>query len=376
MRRGFTLIELLMAMALAVVVISMLGFIYGNSREIFNACQRTVELYQKIVNTMGLLESELQNVRVTHDMEFFADGQPWNRHFDEKGLVSGLPYSPLEKGSVRGLRSHLPTHLRDLLQYVPSFAIYGDSYTDKKGVKHRSDVLYFKALTSVAGAKREALVLYRVERPMLSGGKVGTPVLKKYVLVRKGTGQFEEVPSDESGTDICVGVTDFKVEYFYHDPYTKQPPKWVTVPEGQVRTFCYLGWARVDKDRVIWVPDEDGRGFDDIGFNDKFAQLSVGSRILLYHGRPHQKDSGSQGLPQERVWNFGNDGDYTIIKIERASNQVKLRVANTNPPLPIHQKSVRFRAGFLPSAVRLTLGFVDAKGRRKFVTSIVYLASR
>ena len=253
MRRAFTLIELLMAMALAVVVISMLGFIYGNSRKIFNACQQTVELYQKIANTMGILKSELQNVRVTHDMEFFTDKQPWNRHFDEKGLVSGLPYSPLERDSVRGLRSHLPPHLRNLLQYVPSFAIYGDSYTDKSGVKHRSDVLYFKALARVAGAKREALVLYRVERPMLAGGKEGTPVLKKYVLVRRGTGQFEEIPSDKSGTDICVGVTDFKVEYFYHDPYTEQPPRWVTVPEGEVCTFCYLGWARVDKDRIIWA---------------------------------------------------------------------------------------------------------------------------
>ena len=376
MRRGFTLIELLMAMALAVVVISMLGFIYGNSREIFNTCQQTVELYQKIANTIALLESELRNMRVTHDMEFFVDGQPWNRHFDEKGLVSGLPYSPLERDSVRGLRSHLPAHLRNLLQYVPSFAIYGDSYTDKSGVKHRSDILYFKALTSVAGARREALVLYRIERPMLPGGKVGTPVLKKYVLVRKGTGQYEEIPPDGSGTDICVGVTDFKVEYFYYDRYGRQPPGWMSVPEGQVCTFCYLGWARIDRDGVIWVPDESGRGFDNIGFDDYFAQLSVGSRILLYHGRPHQKDSGSQGLPQERVWKFGNDRDYTVVKIERVGSQVKLRVANTNPPLPISQKSVRFRAGFLPAAIRLTIGFLDTKGRRKFVTSIIHLASR
>jgi len=259
---------------------------------------------------------------------------------------------------------------------VPSFTIYGDTYTDRKKVEHRNDVLYFKALTSVQGKKCEALVLYRVERPTLAGGKEGTPVLKKYVLIRKSGGQFEEVPSDKSGTDICVGVTDFKVEYFYHNPHRREPPRWMSVPRGEAVTFCYMGWAKVDKDGVVWVPNDAGQGFDKTGFDDKFAQLSAGARIFLYHGRPHEKDAGSAALPPERVWDFGNDADYIITKIEQMGNRVKLTVANRTPPLPIRQRSVRFRAGFLPAAIRITMGFVDDKGRRKFISRTIYLASR
>ncbi len=373
MRRAFTLIELLVAMAIMVMLMSMLAYIYASSRKIFTECTETTELYQRIRTAFEMLEREWMTVKVMHDMEFFDDAQPWNGHYDEVGDVPGV-YGNSERSY--GLREHLPGALRNLLKYVASAAIYGNTYTDRSSVRRRADIIYFKSMTTIKGRLREALIMYKIDDGPLSAKPPGLPVLKKYVLYKTDSGSppYQEEPSDKNGQDICVGVTDMRVDYYYDDPTDSKPPDWLTVKDGKVKEFCYRGWGRILDDGRLTVPDSTGESFDYPDL-DQFRQIASGDKMYLYSGYPNEKQN--PGLPDDRKWKTVDDGDYRIERIEYENNKPYIVFARKWPGLPTHINRLRFRCGYLPAAIRVTLRIVNRRGRMpRTVSRIIRLRSR
>lgn len=354
MKKGFTLAELMVAIAIMLIIISVLTYIYSGARRSFAQCMEESVLCARVRAAFDMLESEIGVAQPTHDMEFFTDSlASKNRHYDEGETWWGL-----------GKNGHIPEFPDTRRNYTPAMTIFGYDYTDKKGIRHRADMLYFKGITMVTGRKREALILYRLDTT-----NKDRPILKKYVMYKADPGsgkKYLEEPPDGSGQDICVGVTDFRVEYFFDDPVDNRPPDFYSVPVGQRRTFCYTGRGRIDKSRTLIIPDTSGRGFDDPS-SDKFRQIAPGSHIFLYDGLPEDKDH----------WQVSNDGDYQVNSITYdASGNPKVEFVKKWPLLPVDITTVKFRVGYLPKALKVTLRIITHRGTTgRTVSRIVRIRS-
>ncbi|MCX7703856.1 MAG: type II secretion system GspH family protein [Planctomycetota bacterium] len=340
MNRGFTLTELIVAIAIMLIIIGVLTYLYSGARRTFADCMETTELYHGIRSAFDMIENEIGVAQVTHDMEFFEDAlTSKNNHFDETEKWWGL-----------GKNNRIPEFPDTRNKYTPAMTIFGSEYTDNNNTRRRADMLYFKGITMVAGKKREALILYRLDT-----SNKEMPILKKYVLYKADPGSgkdYVEEPSDGSGQDICIGVTDIMIEYFYDDPLDSKPPNFYSVGVGQRKVFCYSGRAKIDGSRILSVPDANGKGFDD-PTSDKFRQISPGANIFLFDGYPKSQTH----------WQTSCDGDYQVLNIKYdASLNPQVEFAKRWPMLPANITSVGFRVGYLPKALRITMRVITRRG--------------
>jgi prepilin-type N-terminal cleavage/methylation domain-containing protein len=340
MKKGFTLTELMVAIAIMLIIISVLTYIYSQARRTFSECMETTELYHGVRSALDMLEGEIGVAEATHDMEFFEDAlTSKNNHYDVTEKWWGL-----------GKNNHIGEFPDTKTNYTPAMTIFGSEYTDNKNTVRRADMLYFKGITMVAGKKREALILYRLDTTNKE-----MPILKKYVLYKADPASgkdYVEEPSDNTGQDICIGVTDLRIEYFYDDPADTKPPNFYSVPVGQRKTFCYSGRAKIDGARILTIPDANGKGFDD-PTADKFRQISPGASMFLFGGVPNDP----------KHWQSSSDGDYQVLYIKYDAQQnPQIEFAKRWPLLPANITSVGFRVGYLPKALKITLRVISRKG--------------
>jgi len=341
--RGVTLIELLVAIALMVVLTSSISFIFVTARNVFSQSEATIQVYQNARNAFDIIEKDLSIAVKTHDMDFFMDDVATpNGHFDAGEEFHGLnPEDP--KSDTKS-------------DYAYSMTIYGREYPDPKfpgRQPHKSDMIYFKSLTTIGGKTRSALILYKIDI-----SKPTKPILKKYVLYRGegGTAGLTQDPPDGSGQDLCLYVTDMKIEYYFDNVLDSKAPGYFDVQPNQEKVFAYLGTGsqgKTDASGVFSTPS-----FDDT-FADNFGQLSARDRIFLY------------GAPTP--WTNNDSTDYIIDTI---STTGELSFSNLGKAVPLSIGGISFRAGYLPPALKFTLKIMDTKGMQvRTISRVVRLQS-
>lgn len=212
LKEGFTILELLVAVTLMVIITGAVSYVFVTAKNIFVQADATIQVYQNARNAFDIMEREFSIAEKTHDMDFFIDsGVTANRHFDTGEQHWGL-----------GNRLDPPD-----TTYVYAMTIYGREYPDPSGGAfgpHRCDIIYFHSLTMVAGKERAALIIYKLD--ITDPQK---PILRKYVLYKKidpstSSYTYIEDPPDGTGQDLCLYVTDFKIEYYYDDPFGTVTP--------------------------------------------------------------------------------------------------------------------------------------------------------
>jgi type II secretory pathway pseudopilin PulG len=355
--RGVTLIELLVAIGLMVILTGSISFVFVTARSVFTRSEATIQVYQNARNAFDVIEREISIAVKTHDMEHFADrAETANGHYDAGEDCYGLDVDkPGEKPD---------DHTKAAGDYVYAMTIYGRDYQDPKypgRSPRKSDMLYFKSLTTVGGKTRGALILYKIDT-----AEPSKPILKKYVLYRSdvaGTGLAQD-PPDGSGQDLCLYVTDMKIEYYFDNVLDTKQPGFFEVPAGQKKTFCYMGTSgqgSTDMNGVFATS-----GFDN-PFADNFGQLSARDKIFLY----------GPATPWD---NMADSTDYTIDSIGIGG---KLTFSGMGKALPLNAtgttvwSGVGFRAGYLPPALRFTLKVMDTKGMQvRTLTRIVRIQSQ
>lgn len=348
--RGVTLIELLVAVGLMVILTSSISYVFVTARAVFSQSEATIQVYQNARNAFDVLERELSIAVKTHDMDFFTDDvSSANGHFDPGEEVFGL--------DVENPGQNPDDPSKNSSDYAYAMTIYGREYPDPRNPSrrpHRSDMIYFKSLSTVGGKTRNALILYKLDTK-----DPRKPILKKYILYRSdiaGKGLAQD-PPDGSGQDLCLYVTDMRIEYFFDNVLDTKPPGFFEVPTGQKKTFCYLGsggQGNVDVNEVFSTTS-----FDD-PFADNFGQLSARDRIFLY------------GAPAP--WAQENSTDYIIDSIDTVGN---LTFSRMGPRVPANTTGLSFRAGYLPQALRFTLRIMDTRGLQvRTLTRVVRIQSK
>ncbi len=342
--RGVTLVELLVAVSLMVILTGSLSYVFTTARNIFSRSEATIQVYQNARNAFDIIERELSMAVRTHDIDFFNEtSETENGHYDDGETFGGINVDDPTKD--------------DKQSYTYGMTIYGRKYSDLKNPsrrEHRCDMIYFKTLTLVKGKTRSALVLYRLDLQDTS-----KPILKKYVLYRGGdplNPAYEKDPADGSGQDLCMYLTDFRVEYYFDNVLDNRPPGFYEVPINKEKVFCYLGTGnqgRTNADGIFSTT-----GFDD-PYSDNFSQLAAKDRIFLYGG--------------SAPWERGDNTDYIIDTIARDG---KLTFTRFGPGVPTGVGGISFRAGYLPSGLRFTLKIIDSDGQQvRTLTRIVKIHS-
>ncbi len=349
-RSGVTLIELLVAIGLMVVLTGSISFVFVTARGVFTQSEATIQVYQNARNAFDVIERELSIAVKTHDMDFFVDDMATpNGHFDVTENCFGLDVDK------PGAKPDDPA--KNPADYVHAMTIYGDEYTDPVNPArrpHKSDKIYFKSLTTVRGKTRAALILYKIDT-----SEPRKPILKKYILYRSdltGTGLAQD-PADGSGQDLCLYVTDMKIEYYFDNVLDMKAPGFYEVPAGQKKMFCYSGTSgqgSTDADGVFST-----MGFDEMGA-DNFGQLAARDRVFLYDA--------------PAPWKTEYSTDYLIDSIAADG---KLTFSKMGMPVPVSVAGINFRAGYLPSAIRFTLKIIDTRGMQvRTITRVVRIQSR
>ncbi|MFH1422878.1 MAG: type II secretion system protein [Planctomycetota bacterium] len=352
-KAAFSLVELLVAVTLMVILTSSISYVFITAKNVFVQADSTIQVYQNARNAFDIMESELSVAEKTHDMLFFSDSPAAaNKHYDagvEEFFGIGEKLDPPDSA------------------YAYAMTIYGGEYPDPinpAAKPRRCDSIYFKSTTMVAGKSRPAIIIYTLDKRH----NQTKPILKKYILYRKETRTtdgrssysytYSEEPPDGTGQDICLYVSEFKVEYYYDNPYDSTPPDFISVPKGSKKVFCYMGTRKqgsIDANGLFSVSDIDS------GIFDKFSQLTARDRIYLF-----------DGMPKSTIgWDNTKDTDYLIETID---NEGKTTLSGESQMAASNIASVNFRAGYLPAALKITIKILDNKGLHpRTITKIIRL---
>ncbi|TET38160.1 MAG: type II secretion system protein [Planctomycetota bacterium] len=359
--RGFTLVELLVAITLMVILTGSIVYIFTSGQRIFRDSDRQVQIFQTIRMLVDSIEREFPIAVNTHNMEFFTDNtdnaRPRNGQYEpasDKIMPGQVVFSDLqsELGSGPGA------------SYIASMAIHGEDYEDPKSKElFRCDAIYYRAVTNVKGARRNALICYCIEtdvrddEPPIQGSysnelkclkdKRYLPVLKRYVIYKDPK---EPTVLKYLNSDLCSYVLDFKVSYFFHNPHdSTDEAKFIELPAGTTKEFCYRGEGQIrEVDGQIrmeypnFTPAPENAA-------DKFSQIAPGDKIFLYVDEKTDE------------WTWEDNREYIIDAIDRSTGTIYFRPGSSPPisPDPAMPLDVKFRAGYLPSCVIMSFKICD-----------------
>jgi prepilin-type N-terminal cleavage/methylation domain-containing protein len=355
--RGFTLVELLVAITLMVILTGSIVYIFASGQRIFRDSDRQVQIYQTIRMLVDSIEREFPIAVNTHNMEFFTDkSEPKNGQYEpaiDEIMPGQVVFSDLQSELGGGPGT----------SYIASMAIHGEDYSDPKSDElFRCDAIYYRAVTNVKGARRNALICYCIETDVRDDeppiqGSYGTelkclkdkrylPVLKRYIIYQD--------PKDPTAlkyinSDLCTYVLEFKVSYFFHNPDdSTEEAKFIELPAGTTKEFCYRGDGQVSEldGRVRMVYSKFTPAPENAA--DKFSQIAPGDKILLY----------IDGTTDD--WTEQDNREYIIDAIHRSTGIIDFRPGSSPPistdGMPI---DVKFRAAYLPSCVIMSFKICD-----------------
>lgn len=437
-REGFTLVELMVALALAAMISVGIMFISTTARETYSKTVARVEVYNRFRLALHTVQKDLSSWVPTMELEFYIDGRGGGgarRNFHwEPG--EELPARRDERGPGvvdGGQRGKYDEFASILERYYESnersqLAAGDDSYK-----VHDAYQVYFRAFTFVDGAMRQANVEYMLVDPSQPPSRWvnGVPPpptrveendvknLALYKIVRYFDIQPDAIqklaayPVRRRVLEVATNVTDFRVEYLAHNPFargTAGTPRFVTPSDdhgrpvepatqprripipgvpGGVGYRKFFGYGSVKLDEKYPLATAYAALFGDDGLtppghrpvrfgfprnpNISFAELVPGDRIYVFTQSQRGGVGAQGGIGSANRLIAFPAGDYTV----KANLQGMLEFAedvdsstwNSQDQAPIY-----YKAGYVPSALRVTLRMVDDDGiNPKTMQQVIWL---
>ena len=433
-RGGFTLVELLVALALSAVIAVSIMFISTQARSAYDETVKKVSVYNLFRYALQTVEQDLRNWIPTGDLDFYFDGAGQglvNAHWDpgEESKDESDERGPgVVDGGVMGEY--------DEFAYILE-KTYRSREPGQADIKeHAAFEMYFRTFTYIDGGVRVANVEYVLADPQVEWEK-GRPVLPDFVenqdvaklslikiiryqditqdIVKKQT----EIPVYRRVVEVATNVTDFKVEYTVENRFAsrharttpgfrtprqdyEKPVERVLQPKlegganapGGRRFRKRFGYGTVklgakDFPKAVAYPAKRGDEHLQatshepvrIGFqNDPkitFGELTAGDSIWFFTESTRAEAVGAVGS----TGNAGKlirfpAGDYTVKTNRQGLLELKEDI-DSSTWNDERQSNIFYKAGFVPTAVRVTLRIVDDNGQNpKTMQREVWLRQR
>ncbi len=428
-RKGFTLVELLIALALAMVLSGSIMWVAMQTQQIYQRSVAKVDLYSRLRYAFSLMENELARMRATCDLEFFVDSQSSkeksNRHWDEREEIDASANLAGGWGSDR--------QYTEAPQVVERY--YQEVLKNGDRVKRAAFEVYFRGPVSIGGKMRQANIEYRLVKAedlvkLLLGARKGD-------LLTYSRATLPPVAEADSGTELSLvrvvrymeisieslvrtdwkslmrthiseissNVVEFQIEYYLRNPYTVAGSRsggakagWFIPSQDYGRDAIELSTYRIEdgQDGVFIKEFMYGtsrlqnpfgarnaappRGIIKKGFkvdpkaqkgnpvrpyffvgNLKFAELGIGDTIYIW--------------PDQSAQQYFDGGEFTIRNI------VNGRLTFVEPietsAWKTDKTGLRFKASYLPHALRLTMVISDREGRYTHrLQRVVHMATK
>lgn len=420
---GFTLVELMTALALATTLTIGIMSISNTANEIYKGTTSKVEQTSRFKIALVTLDRDFSQWLPTPNLEFYMDGtgagSRTNRQWDEGEEVEDTQ-DLLGPGVVDGGNFGQYDEFATLTQIQYRIQEPGSDPEDETARKiHSADQLYFRTMTYVDGAYREANVEYMLIDPTRGvdpdTGKPLPPVdvggrdAANLVLIKdvryhdfdtqslfKTTQDFNIV---RRRVEVASNVTDFKVEYAVRNRFRGvngvqfiSPAEEFTDPvESEIRPELIQGPGGLDRFQKVF-----GYGSNDLqkpyaratafrafqgdrqntrqhspfrfGFERnpgmQFAQLSQGDRIFAFsssnRGVQAQGAGAQAGQGQIQTGSFPS-GLFTVKN--NLGGQLEFYEDVDTAQWDANIPSLFYKAAFVPQAVRITLRVVDDRGQ-------------
>ncbi|MCZ6688029.1 MAG: prepilin-type N-terminal cleavage/methylation domain-containing protein [Planctomycetota bacterium] len=360
---GFTIVELMVAMALMIILTGVIIFIFAKVRDVTLYTEAQAQVFANARYAMDQIAQDFSGMIKTIDMEPFQDLEDQNTRmrnshadpYEDKFDPLGGPHE-------------------ERYDYSPTIR---EGYYTKtvRGHKiiHSADKIYFKTIATEKGRPVEGFVNYYLdevdqERPILR---------RRFQWFDRERKVF--LPDPARLDDVCYFVTDFKIE-FYYVPYRgksnerqgagmwlspiKAHERGIRDPDPRAETFVF-NYHFDDRLRAGLDLEASGRGKLNVNPRDgyratftttskfPFPQLVPGDRIFIYEQVP-KKPPGQIPWIVDQELTIAEIGPSGVIYfVERVI--VKPEGNDTPPPV----LSCNYRAGFLPSALRVTIQIKD-----------------
>lgn len=396
--QGFTLLELMVALALAAVISLLISVVGTQAQELYRATTAKVEVYQKFRYALSDMQEQMEKWVPTTSLEFFVDkAAERNEQWDE-GEEIGMDTDPDNMSGGRSGYYDEGAHIieRQYLRLIGDFE-----------EKHDNFKVYFKAPTNVDGQILMTNIEYYLAMPNPERENEDDPALvpipqevddnRNFVLMK--TVRFiniddsdffkNEFEVEKVDTELCRNVTDLRFEYYYDSPFDGSAGGWYTpkkeqeqfgtkaetdftaVPSasqglGLMKEFMYGGFrdfgnrsrataqrAERNYDRAQYVPVNFSVGR---GTAIKFSQLGHGDSIYIW------SNVGGGG-------EFGS-GNYTVFRNDSGRLEFKQRIDSSSWESPT-VGNLRYRAAYVPSAIRIKLRVLNDKGEEPRYLQVV-----
>ncbi len=433
LEQGFTLIELMVALALSAILSIMIMMVSTSAQETYTSTLQKVEVYNRFRLALNTVKNDFAAWIPTQELEFYSDGRGGagrrNFHFEMGEEIADTRdeygFGVVDGGVIKEydefahiIQRHYES--REKQQFMDG---------DRSAKVHDAYQVYFRGMTYIEGQVREANIEYMLAdpaKPWKNGipqppdsvemDKVRDLVLYKIVrffrIDSKLVTNFNKYPITRRIIEVATNVTDFRVEYMSDNPFQrsrrKGAPKFRT-PEEDYKDPVELA-TRPKRTKIgkgyIYTKKF---GYGSVKIAEKFplaiAQTAVGgdSNVARNAGRrPQSVRVGFTGnpnisfaelVPGDRVYIFteaerggqkagGNiagrlaafpAGDYTV---KTNINGMLEFVEDIDSTLwgGKDQPGVRYKAAYMPAALRLTIRMVDDEGMNpKTMQQVVWL---
>ncbi|RMG11450.1 MAG: hypothetical protein D6731_15635 [Planctomycetota bacterium] len=320
-----TLVELLVAIALGVILIGVVTFVWLQATKLFTTTVNKLETYQRLRTVLDVVERDLANTNRTVDMEFYVDSDPDgpgpanplrpNGHYDpgdtlyqigaedfrkprdatdpllSVGTEFGMPGDGFETFPLnkRQQASGEPAYCYAPAVLSPEPYAIGAGYTDWR--RYWRDEVYVRTYTMVDGLNRPALVHYR-----LVPQKDGRSLLRRRVWFLNDNNEMVHPggpgnPATDRTTILTHGVCDLKVGFYFKETPSEGIGHWYHV--GNVD-----GTWSTEADELNDLDEKRGfvaaRGPQGLSkqHQDQFGGMNAVSFVLEGHARLEDQASG------------------------------------------------------------------------------------
>ena len=420
---GFTLIELMVALMLGAMISVIISFISSMCRESYTKTVQKVQVYNSFRIVFSTIQKDLAGWIPTRELEFYVDGKgsrPRDFHWqpgeevsdrsDEfgKGVVDGGvkgeydEFAFIEQRQYRSRERYQVERGDPVLRFHDAYRVYLKTLTYVDGAIREANVEYMLVDTSA----KQAQWIDGVPPPPVNmkPGDVQDLALYKivrYFLIDKNLlTNMNQYPIKRRVLEVASNVTDFRVEYLTHNPFSKKAKSRFVTPEedyekyveevarpkriknlgvrdGFRKVFGY-GSVKLEEEYPLATAFYAGVGDNQIrnlaehrpvrfGFlNDpmiQFGELSPGDRIFIFTdnslgGGVQVQGAGGNAIADRLKF---PPGDYTV-KGNRNGMLEFLEDINSSGWGEKDQRPLRYKAAILPSALRVTVRMVDDKG--------------
>lgn len=391
--QGFTLVELMIAMTLAAVLVGMITVVSISAQRLYDETTARVEVLQNARLATNDIRSALEKAQPTADLEFYIDKpggrlNVLNNHWDDNEEIR-------DSATVKNLEGGRPNFYDEGAHIIERYYLCTETQTT-----HANFSIYFRASLEIDGEIRPANVEYYLADPTDrdSDGlyqKIGPEIEKNTDLVLVRVVRWIDVNEDNYKVDdivvkrkqrqICQNVTDLRFDYYLEPTKSGTVSGFVTPAlesqradpatrkalqldgETYIKEFIYGRYRRGPQIFDFSGQFERGnrnaeRGEVDEPFfklpNDQECPaLKIGSEIYVY----------AQGQNAQFP-----DGNYTIRN--RADDRLYFEQVIDTSAWRANETGLRFKAGYLPSAIRVAVRVLNDEGQEpRRVSQVAYI---